>query len=131
MSFETLYGGQFTLSTQLIILNYPVIRSVPVFCLFVGLSICISTRLSVCCSVCLSVCQYVCLNFPKSICLFACWPCQSASQLVSVISQSAFSVCKSDTLTNHTFRTIKVLALVPDRQTDQEQVMEALAETGE
>ena len=27
VSFETLYGGQFTLSTQLIILNYPVIIS--------------------------------------------------------------------------------------------------------
>ena len=27
VSFETLYGGQFTLSTQLTILNYPVILS--------------------------------------------------------------------------------------------------------
>ena len=27
VSFETLYGGQFTLLTQLIILNYPVILS--------------------------------------------------------------------------------------------------------
>ena len=71
VSFETLYGGQFTLPTQLIVLTYPVSVCLPAYlavCLPVCLPVCLFIYLLVCLPGCVSVsvCVYLsvfCLSF--------------------------------------------------------------------
>ena len=69
VSFETLYGGQFTLPTQLIVLTYPVSVCLSA-CLPACLSICLFVCLCVCLSICLSVFRAVCLSVSVSVSIY-------------------------------------------------------------